>query len=276
MLTLNDITFGYRKGTDAVAGASAEIGSGIYLLLGENGAGKSTLLHLMCGLLFPAAGKVELDGEDVTRRRPETLGRMFFLPDDFRCPFTSISEFAARHGVMYSTFNYEMLYANLGDFGLTGKERLGSLSLGLRRKSYMAYALALGVDVLLLDEPANGMDIDSKKTLRRMITRCVGDEQAVVVSTHNVHDLGAMFDHLLLMRHGRLRLSMPLWRITERVAFVSSPVPVDGAIYQEPGSGRFNAIVPNEAGIDTEIDLPLLYSAAMAPVGDMFVDFLKN
>ena len=276
MLLLDDITFRYRKDFDAVVGVTAEIGPGLYLLLGENGAGKTTLLHLMCGLLFPCSGSVTLDGTDIDCRRPSSLSRIFFMSDDFECPFPTINSLAAHHGAFYPTFNHEMLYANLADFGLTGKEKLRSLSLGMRRKSYMAYALALGVDILLLDEPANGMDIDSKKVLRRIIARCVGEDQTLVVATHNIHDLGTMFDHLLLMKSGRLRVAMPMWKITGRVAFVSSSQPVDGAIYQEPDAGRFKAIVANEDGIETDIDLPLLYSAAMAPVGDLFIDFITK
>lgn len=276
MLKIENVSYSYRKGAIAVDDASAEIGAGIYLLLGENGAGKTTLLHLMSGLLFPKSGQCLFDGIDTSRRSPATTSRMFFMPDDFTCPFPSIVELARRHGLFYPTFNYEMMYANLEDFGLTGKEKLRSLSLGMRRKSYMAYALALGVDCLLLDEPTNGMDIDPKKVMRKIMSRCVGDEQSVVISTHNVHDLYSMFDNIIVMRHGRLRVSMPIGEILERVAFVSSPSPIDGCIYQEPDMGRFKAIIPNEHHIDTDMDYPLFYSAIMAPVGDMFIDFLTS
>lgn len=276
MLKIENVSYSYHKGTIAVDDASAEIGAGIYLLLGENGAGKTTLLHLMSGLLFPQSGKCLFDGTDTAKRTPATTSHIFFMPDDFTCPFPSIVELARRHGLFYPTFNYEMMYANLEDFGLTGKEKLRSLSLGMRRKSYMAYALALGVDCLLLDEPTNGMDIDSKKVLRKIMSRCVGDDQSVVISTHNVHDLYSMFDNIIVMRHGRLRVAMPIGEVLERIAFVSSPSPVEGCIYQEPDMGRFKAIVPNEHHIDTDMDYPLFYSAIMAPVGDMFIDFLTS
>lgn len=68
-----------------------------------------------------------------------------------------------------------MLVENLAEFGLTGNERFRSLSLGNKRKSLIAYALALGTEILLLDEPANGLDIGSKQILRRMIARSVGE-----------------------------------------------------------------------------------------------------
>lgn len=276
MLKIEKVSYRYGKGAEAVKDASAKIESGLYLLLGENGAGKTTLLHLMCGLRIPTSGKCTIDGIDTSLRRPSTLEKTFLLPDDFECPFRTINQMARRHGCFYPSFNFEMLRANLEDFSLTGDERIRSLSLGMKRKSLIAYALALGVDYLMLDEPTNGMDIDSKKTVKRMLSRCIGDERAAIVSTHNVHDLGPMFDHVIVMHRGMLRLAMPVWRITEKIAFVSSPEPVDGAIFQEPEAGRFKAIIPNETAIDTDIDYPLFYSAIMAPVGNLFIDFLNN
>jgi len=276
MLCIKNVSYSYRKGVDAVTDANATIGPGIHLLLGENGAGKTTLLHLISGLLFPKSGECTLDGTDTTRRMPATTGRMFFLTDNFECPFATISELALRHGSFYPTFNRELLRANLSDFGLSGKEKLRTLSLGMRRKTFVAYALALGVDYLLFDEPTNGMDIDSKKTLRKIMGRCVNDDQCVVISTHNVHDLHSMFDNIIVMRQGHLRLALPIGDILSRVAFVSGPAPIQGAIYQEPDMGRFKAIIANESHIDTDIDYPLFYSAIMAPVGDMFIDFLTS
>jgi len=274
MYRLENLTFGYTRGTKAVDGATAEIGPGLHLLIGENGAGKTTLLHLMSSLLFPSSGSCTFDGKDVSLRSVDTLSRIFFMPDNIECAFSTIKQMARCHGAFYPDFSYELMYANLADFGLTGNEKLRSLSLGMRRKAFMAYALALRTGALLLDEPTNGMDINAKKIVRQMLTRSITDDTIVIVSTHNVHDLDSLFDNVMIMHAGRLRLSMTVWRILERVAFVTSSSPVQGAIYQEPDRGRFKAIIPNVDGIDTDIDYQLLYSAAMAPVGDMFIDFL--
>ena len=145
-----------------------------------------------------------------------------------------------------------------------------------RRKAYISYALALRTPVLLLDEPANGMDIDAKKILRRVLTRSIGDDSTVIISTHNVYDLGSLFENVMIMHAGRLRLSMPVWQVLERVAFVTSSSPVPGALYQEPDRGRFMAIIPNTDCIDTDIDYRLLYSAAMSPAGDALVAYITT
>ena len=276
MLTLDKVSYHYRKGWDVIDSVSLDLKPSLHLLLGENGAGKTTLLHLMSSLLFPKSGTCHMDGEDLSLRLPSSLGRIFFLGDNFESPLKTIVDMSRHHGIFYPNFNYEMMYANLADFGLTGKEKLSDLSLGMRRKAYVAYALALGVDVLLLDEPANGMDIDSKKTLRRLLTRCLGDNQAIVVSTHNVHDIGNLFENILILHHGRLVLDIPVWELTEKLSFVTSPSPVDGCVYQEPEAGHFKAIIGNEDGLETDIDYQLLYSAVMSPIGPALVDFIKT
>lgn len=276
MYSLVNLTYDYRRGARAVNDITAEIGPGLHLLLGENGAGKTTLLHLLSGLLFPTEGSCAYNGTELSLRRPHILRDIFFMPDDFECAFSTISRMARCHGRFYPNFNYELMYANLADFGLTGNERIRTMSLGMRRKAYISYALALRTPVLLLDEPANGMDIDAKKILRRVLTRSIGDDSTVIISTHNVYDLGSLFENVMIMHAGRLRLSMPVWQVLERVAFVTSSSPVPGALYQEPDRGRFMAIIPNTDCIDTDIDYRLLYSAAMSPAGDALVAYITT
>ncbi|MDE6334668.1 MAG: ABC transporter ATP-binding protein [Muribaculaceae bacterium] len=275
MYRLENLSYEYGRGRRAVDNVTADIGAGMHLLVGENGAGKTTLLHLLGSLRFPDSGSCKFDGTDVALRGVDTLRRIFFMSDDFESQFSTIEQMARCHGQFYPDFSYELMYANLADFGLTGKEKLRGLSLGMRRKAYISYALALRTPVLLFDEPTNGMDISSKKLLRRILTRSVTDDTTVIISTHNVHDLDSLFENVMIMHRGRLRLCMPVWRILERIAFVSSASPIAGALYQEPDRGCFRAIIAKTDGPDTEIDYQLLYSAAMSPVGDILLDYIN-
>ena len=276
MLTLDHVSYTYKHGAKAIVDATAQIGAGIYLLIGSNGAGKSTLLKLLSSLLFPTAGSVTLDGSDLKARRPSDMEQLFYLADDFQSPLSSIAELERRHACFYPTFNPELLRANLSDFGLTGREKLDSLSLGMRRKSLLAYALSLGVKYLLLDEPANGMDIDSKKILNHIIARCVPDTSTLIIATHNTHELSGLFSHLLYVDHGWLSIAMPIYELLERVAFVTSPSPVYGAAYQEPVSGVFHAVIANEEGLETPVDFPLLFSALTSAAGTSLAKFINN
>lgn len=277
MINIKDLTFSYPKSNaPAVVDANVSIGPGLYLLMGENGAGKTTLLHIMSGLLFPTKGQCLINDVDTTKRLPETMSNVFFLSDNFDCPFSTVNEMARRFGCFYPSFNFDILKANLYDFGLTGDEKVKRLSLGMKRKAFTAFSLSVGAEHLFLDEPTNGMDINSKKILRKMFSTCIDDAQTAIVSTHNVHDLDKMFDHIMLMRKGKLEFVMPVWEITERAAFVRSSRPIEDAIYQEPDAGYFNAIIANEDDIETDIDFPLFYSAMMSPVGDIFIKFLNT
>lgn len=276
MLTLQNVSFKYRNGVQAVSDANTEIVSGIYLLIGSNGAGKTTLLRLMSSLLFPTQGDVLIDGISLTSRRPESLEQLFYLPDDLKSPMSSIAELEIRHACFYPNFNPELLRANLNDFGLTGSEKLDSLSLGMRRKSLLAYALSLGVKYLMLDEPANGMDIDSKKLFAKMLNRSLSDDSTLIVATHNIQELSSLFTHLLYIDSGKLSIAMPLADLMERVAFVTSVSPVVGAAYQEPIGGLFHAVIANEDGIETSVDFPLLFSALTSGNGPSLAEFINT
>lgn len=276
MIEIDHLTYAYRRGFTAINDATASIAPGIHLLLGENGAGKTTLLRLIAGLLFPTVGTVRVNDSLTTDRRPSTLKKVFMLPDAIEIPAQTIREFAGMHSRFYPTFSQETFDQNLQDFHLTGHEVFTQLSLGLRHKSLLAYVIALGVDVLLLDEPANGLDIDSKKALRNMLARCTSPEQTVIVSTHTVSDLRELYDGLIVLSRGKLLIARPTWEIAERISCVNSPLPPAEAIFTEQGPGGFLSIVPNQGQEDSDLNYALLYSALMSAARDVLLHKIND
>ena len=276
MIEIDHLTYAYRRGFTAINDATASIAPGIHLLLGENGAGKTTLLRLIAGLLFPTVGTVRVNDSLTTDRRPSTLKKVFMLPDAIEIPAQTIREFAGMHSRFYPTFSQESFDQNLQDFHLTGHEVFTQLSLGLRHKSLLAYVIALGVDVLLLDEPANGLDIDSKKALRNMLARCTSPEQTVIISTHTVSDLRELYDGLIVLSRGKLLIARPTWEIAERISCVSSPIPPTEAIFTEQGPGVFLSIVPNQGQEDSDLNYALLYSALMSAARDVLLHKIND
>ena len=270
MIEIDHLTYAYRRGFTAINDATASIAPGIHLLLGENGAGKTTLLRLIAGLLFPTVGTVRVN-DSLT-----TLKKVFMLPDAIEIPAQTIREFAGMHSRFYPTFSQETFDQNLQDFHLTGHEVFTQLSLGLRHKSLLAYVIALGVDVLLLDEPANGLDIGSKKALRNMLARCTSPEQTVIVSTHTVSDLRELYDGLIVLSRGNLLIARPTWEIAERISCVNSPLPPAEAIFTEQGPGVFLSIVPNAEEEAGDLNYPLLYSALMSPARDILLHKIND
>lgn len=276
MLRFNNLSYSYKGHADALAGVSGSVGPGLCLVLGENGAGKTTLLNLCAGVLLPSAGSIDFDGCDPSRRLPSTLERLFFLPADYVSPLATIDSAAEHLAPFYPNFDAAMLRENLDAFGLSGREKLRRLSLGLLHKANIAFALALRTDLLLLDEPANGLDILSKKELRHRFSRCLGDNQTVLLSTHTVADLEVLYDSVLLLHQGRLLLNATTEHISERLSFATASVPPPGALYVEPDAGAFRVVLPAEEAVPTAVDFELLYTAILNDPTGRIVELLNT
>lgn len=276
MLEFKDVTYSYRKRYEALRDVTATVGPGLCLVLGENGAGKTTLLGLAAGELLPTVGAVELDGESIGRRLPATLSRIFFVSDDYESPFRSVHDMARYHAPFYPNFDAAALEANLAAFGLTGDERLRRLSLGMRRKSLIAYGLALRPELLLFDEPANGLDIGSKKELRRMVSRNMTDAQTLMISTHTVADLEVLYDSVIILHAGRVELAMATEAVAERLSFGAAAVPPVDALYVEKDGAMFRAITAATEPGETAVDFELLYSAIMSEGRERIINELSK
>ncbi len=171
----------------------------IYGLLGKNGTGKSTLLYLISGLLRPRKGEVIFDGIETRLRRPETLSEIFIVPEEFDLPKMSLKEYVKINRPFYPLFSTSVLESCLNDFELGTDLQLSSLSMGQKKKVYMAFALAVGTKVLLMDEPTNGLDIPSKSQFRKVIAQYMSGERTLISSTHQVHDMEQLLDHILIL-----------------------------------------------------------------------------
>ncbi|MCM1336844.1 MAG: ABC transporter ATP-binding protein [Candidatus Amulumruptor caecigallinarius] len=278
MIELQNVTFKYRKGAEALRSVSATLHEGTYLMLGENGAGKTSLLKVMCGLIVPQTGRCLIDGLNVDSRSAEALSRVFFLGDETCFPAPDIHSMVLCHAPFYPTFSAEVLRDCLAAFGFTGTERLDRMSLGMRRKAMLAYAISLRTDLLLLDEPANGLDINSKQILARLLARHSREGQTVVVSTHTVQDLEYLFDGLLYISHGEMILDASIECISNALEFATSPMPLDGALYQEAFAGLYRGLLPAipDAPADSRPDLSLLYNALCSPSRDNILSIINS
>ncbi len=278
MIEFNNVTFRYRhSGFDALRNISFSLDDGIYILLGENGAGKTTLLHLASSLLFPSSGSVLIDGADSTRRLPSTLRSLYFVEDNAEMPADTINQLAQLHGsVFYPGFDSDMLSDNLAAFAIDPDIPLDRMSLGQRKKAIAAYALALRADILLLDEPANGLDIGSRDILRNMMARCIEPGQSVIVSTHTTADIQPLSDGLIMLRNGALMFARSSADIISRLAFRTFNIPPRDSLFTMSDYGRFRCIVPAESDSPTEIDIHLLYCAMQSEAAESILKILHS
>ena len=267
MIRIENISFAYRKGRKQVFRnfhADLNLG-GIYGLLGKNGSGKSTLLQLMAGLISPSDGRVLLDDKDMRNRSVTSLQKLFLVPEEFSMPAVSLDQYVRYMAPFYPRFSAETLKRALDCFELSEELHLERLSMGQRKKAFVSFALAANTEWLLLDEPTNGLDIPGKSQFRKILVQEMNDERGVIISTHQVLDVEHLLDHVLVIDQGQMLLQKSVEEICEILSFVrtSEPEVLRRAIYQMPSLQGMSALLPNDDGRESSLDLELLFNALM-------------
>lgn len=235
----------------------------IYGLLGKNGTGKSTLLYLISGLLRPEKGSVCFDSVATNERRAEVLSEIFLVPEEFDLPSMTLDRYVRLNAPFYPRFSREVLDGCLRDFELDTDLQLRSLSMGQKKKVFMSFALAAGTKLLLMDEPTNGMDIPSKSQFRKVVAQHMSDDRILIISTHQVHDVEALLDHILILSQREVLLNASVTEIMEHYVFEYRPVD-DGSpvVYAEPTlQGNAVMAVRKEGQAETQVNLELLFNA---------------
>ncbi len=182
---------------------------GVTGLLGPNGAGKSTLLKLLTGQIKPSAGTVRVLGEPIWNN-PPLMHRVGFCPEqDAFYEHLSGRRFLeillGLHG-----YSREECRRRAGEALRTvvmeeaADRRIGGYSKGMRQRIKVAQALAHEPEILFLDEPLNGMDPLGRRQTVRLIRKMSEQGRTVVVSSHILHEIESMTQHILLVNHGRI------------------------------------------------------------------------
>lgn len=200
MLTLTDISFGYSKRRDVIRNFSLRLAPGTVCgLLGKNGSGKTTLLYMICGLLKPRTGVIDYNGHIPFDRQVSFLNDIMIVPEEFDMPKVTLEEYVATNSIFYPKFNRGHLERMTTILDIAPDINLGQCSMGQKKKAFLAFALACNTSLLLLDEPTNGLDISSKRTFRKAVTASMTDDKTFIISTHQVHDVDAILDHVTII-----------------------------------------------------------------------------
>lgn len=266
MVNINNITFRYsRKKAPVLENFSLHLGNGnVCGLLGKNGAGKSTLLYVIAGLLTPNSGSVTFNGENTRNRLPQSLNDMFLVPEEFDLPKVTLSDYISLNASFYPRFDISDMRRYLQMFEMNENVNLGQLSMGQKKKVYICFALATNVSLLLMDEPTNGLDIPGKSQFRKVIASGMTGNRCIVISTHQVRDIDRLLDHIIIIDNNRVLLDADTNSITDRLAFAntSDQTIISEALYAQPSLDGVSVILPNQHGIDSEINIETLFSLA--------------
>ena len=265
MIQVKNITFSY-PGTrrNVFSDFSLELKeNNIYGLLGKNGTGKSTLLYLISGLLRAKNGEVVVDGVNSNDRNPNIQKDIFIVPEEFDMPSITLDMYVKLMEPFYPNFSRDLLENCLKDFELPHFHKLNELSMGQKKKVFMSFALATNTRYLLMDEPTNGLDIPSKAQFRRVVANTMTEERCVIISTHQVHDVEALLDHVLMINQSEILLNASTAEICEKYKFeYRLPQDMDETVlYAEP-SLQGNAVIAKreEGDAETPINLELLFN----------------
>ncbi len=253
LIEVRDLTFDY-PGTRALHRVSFSLAAGsITALVGPNGAGKTTLLRCLAALEEPLAGELRVDGVDAIAAPREVHRRLGYLSDFFglyddltvdRC----LRHAAAIRGVPRAR-EREVARDAAERLGIADRlaDRAGVLSRGLRQRLAIAQAIVHRPRVLLLDEPASGLDPDARHALAALFVRLRDEGMTLLVSSHILAELDAYSTDLLVLRQGRVVSCEPLGSAAARAV---ARVPVALTL-----AGPFPGLPELLAGLDGASDV---------------------
>jgi len=260
MIRIDNLSFHYKKDITIFDNISTSILPGhIYGLLGLNGIGKTTLLKLICGLLFPKGGSINVNDFTPSEREVSFLSDVYFVTDEVDLPNWSIANLITIYGPLYPKFDKRYFNEILSAFQVDNRENLNDLSYGQRKKVNIAFALATNASLLLMDEPTNGLDIPSKTQFRKIIAKHISDDKTIIISTHQIRDIHHLIDHLLILQKHHLILDESIYELSQKIKFQQGNF--EDALYTEASlNGNIN-ILTNPNNEDSSFDIELFFNA---------------
>ena len=246
MLEMKNVTKTF-SGFKALDDLSMHVPAGtVYGLVGPNGAGKSTAIRLLTGVYRPDSGEITMEGMQIFENTA-LKKRIGYIPDDiFYFPSATLEDMRKFYRGIYPDFDdalFERLYEV---FQLPRKGQIRRFSKGMQKQAAFHLAICTHPDVLILDEPVDGLDPVMRRQVWSLILSDVAQRQTtVLISSHNLRELEDICDHVGIMDHGRMLLERSLADMqgsTVKLQIVGE-VPPDLDVLHESQSGRLKTLV---------------------------------
>ena len=246
MLEMKNVTKTF-SGFKALDDLSMHVPAGtVYGLVGPNGAGKSTAIRLLTGVYRPDSGEITMEGMQIFENTA-LKKRIGYIPDDiFYFPSATLEDMRKFYRGIYPDFDdalFERLYEV---FQLPRKGQIRRFSKGMQKQAAFHLAICTRPDVLILDEPVDGLDPVMRRQVWSLILSDVAQRQTtVLISSHNLRELEDICDHVGIMDHGRMLLERSLADMqgsTVKLQIVGE-VPPDLDVLHESQSGRLKTLV---------------------------------
>ncbi|HYE27270.1 MAG TPA: ABC transporter ATP-binding protein [Allosphingosinicella sp.] len=199
----------YAGGHEALKDVSLDIRKGeIFALLGPNGAGKTTLISIVCGIVTPTSGEVEVDGRDIVRDYRAARARIGLVPqelhtDAFESVWSTVSFSRGLFGKPPSPAYVEKVLKDLSLWDKR-KAKIMELSGGMKRRVMIAKALSHEPDILFLDEPTAGVDVELRRDMWALVRRLRESGVTIILTTHYIEEAEEMADRVGVISRGEL------------------------------------------------------------------------
>lgn len=177
----------------------------IIALLGPNGAGKSTLMNMIAGFLAPSAGKITVEGLDIAEHPQEAKTKIGFLPEGSPLyPDMSVKMFLQYMADLRQVKRTEIAKAvKLANIENVLEQKIETLSKGYLRRVGFAQSILSNPDILLLDEPTDGLDPNQKEHMRNLISK-MGKDKTILISTHLLDEAESICTRIILINKGKI------------------------------------------------------------------------
>ena len=209
ILSIRGLRKAYASGTEALKSVDLDIRRGeIFALLGPNGAGKTTLINIVCGIVTPSGGSVLVDGKDHLTDYRHARSRIGLVPqelttDAFESVLSTVSFSRGLFGKARNPAKIEDLLKRLSLWDKR-KTRMMELSGGMKRRVMIAKALSHEPDILFLDEPSAGVDVELRRDMWEMVRKLRADGTTIILTTHYIEEAEEMADRVGVISRGEL------------------------------------------------------------------------
>jgi ABC-2 type transport system ATP-binding protein len=243
-LEFQNVVRAYKKGVNVVDGVSLSISPGeVVGLVGRNGAGKTTLLRLAIGLLKPQAGSVRVFGLSPIEHPVDVKRRVGYVAEDQVLPSgASVGEILDFHRFLFPQWDEPLERQLWQRFDIHLGAPIGKLSKGEARRVALLCALCHRPELLILDEPAGGLDPSVRREfLEAAILLLNREGTAIVFSSHHLADLERIGSRVVLMDAGKILLDRPAEQLRDQFSVVMVPratVPDAASLWRVPGCHR--------------------------------------
>jgi len=209
----------------------------IYGFLGPNGSGKTTTIRLILGLLRPLSGRITVLGDPMPEQHARVLGRIGYVPEQPHLDGTlTVRELIDFQSAFYTRWDRTRADQLVQRFELDGDQLFGRLSKGQKAKLMILLALAQCGDLLVLDEPTDGLDPVVRRDILSALLTYVSERRATIfISSHLVHELERVCDWVAVMDNGRLITEAPMEKLkhgTKRLIVTGAPGEISNAPFR--------------------------------------------